>query len=131
MPLMQGLKLTTEVDIQEPETPNMQMTAITLKKDFEYSHVSYQYQGGLHMASYMQSITPKLTSGFNAAYVPMNGRTIWAYTARYDAGVTSYMAACNPLHPQEKFMAAILAKPSKRLNLFSELKLGQDNKTQV
>lgn len=81
------------------------------------------------MMSYMQSITPKLSGGFNVAYVPMNGRTIWAYTGRYDFGKTSVMAAFNPLHPKEKFMAAILAKPSQRLNLFTEMQLGQDNKT--
>lgn len=61
----------------------------------------------------------------------MNGRSIFSYTGRYDAGENTFIASFNPLHPQEKLMAAILSKPSKRLNLFAEFKTGQDNKSSL
>ena len=81
------------------------------------------------MVNYMQSITPSLIAGFGAAYIPMHDRTMFSYGARLDRGEATYLASYNPMNPHEACMAGVVTKPSKRLNLFAELKTGKDGKT--
>jgi hypothetical protein len=61
----------------------------------------------------------------------MHGRTIWSYAARYDQDENTYLFSYSPINPQEKLMFGVLSKPSKRLNLFAEIKQAQDNKTSL
>jgi len=61
----------------------------------------------------------------------MHGRTIWSYAARYDQDENTFLCSYSPINPQEKLMLGVLSKPSKRLNIFAELKQAQDNKTSL
>jgi hypothetical protein len=61
----------------------------------------------------------------------MHGRTVFSYATRYDHNENTYLLSYSPINPQEKLMAGIISKPSKRLNLFAEFKTAQDNKTNL
>merc|ERR1712127_85255 len=43
---------------------------------------------------------------------------------------TQLFGSFNPIHPAEKMHLGIMRKPSKRLNLFAELKADKDNRTE-
>lgn len=66
-PLSHGVKLNIETDMGAAD-PNQCMNSITLTKDFQNSHVQYIYQG-VHMVSYMQSISESLAAGYSMAFI--------------------------------------------------------------
>ena len=66
-PLSYGIKATIEAEIARDD-PNQSGVGLTLQKDFQNSHFNYQFQG-MHMFSYMQSITESLHAGWHMVYV--------------------------------------------------------------
>lgn len=65
-PLGNRLNLSLEADVGADV--NMSMQVVTLTKEFDTSHIQYQYQG-VHQLSYMQSITENLVAGYSMTYV--------------------------------------------------------------
>lgn len=61
----------------------------------------------------------------------MHSKVYFSYTGKYDFGNHSLFASFQPLHPAEKYYCGIISRPSKRLQLFSELKAGPDGKTDM
>jgi len=52
-----------------PSDLSQSMIGLTLQKDFETSHIQYQYQG-VHMLSYMQSISESFMAGYSMTWIP-------------------------------------------------------------
>lgn len=128
-PLPYGCKLSIQTDCGGDD-PNVCMSMFTLQKDFANSHIQYQYQG-VHMVSYMQSISETLSAGYSMGFVPQHNRSLFSYGAKWQATAkTMFLATYNAAHPQEKILLAMVSRPSKRLALFAELKAGPDNKTE-
>lgn len=65
-PLGYRTNLSLEADVGADV--NMSMQVVTVTKDFNTSHIQYQYQG-VHQLSYMQSITENLIAGYSMTYV--------------------------------------------------------------
>lgn len=66
-PLGAGVKLNIETDMGSTDHAQC-MTGVTLTKDFNTSHIQYMYQG-VHMLSYMQSISESISAGYSMAFV--------------------------------------------------------------
>lgn len=59
----------------------------------------------------------------------MHNKAFFSYAAKYEYRGHTIVGMYQPLHPQEKYLVGIVGRPSKRLNLFAELKAGPDGKT--
>lgn len=55
--------------------------------------------------------------------------TFWSYVAKYNYERASFFAQYSPMTP-EKFNFGVVGKPSQRLNLFSEFKILNDNRSE-
>ena len=58
----------------------------------------------------------------------MNGITVWSYLAKYKYNDTT-MFASKSLTMPEKINLGIVGKPGQRLQLFSEFKILQDDRS--
>lgn len=74
-------------------------------------------------------MTRDLVLGFQLAYLAQNGMTFWSYVGKYNYDKATLLAQYSPMAP-DKFNFGIVAKPSQRLNLFSEYKVLNDNRSE-
>jgi len=85
------------------------------------------------MLSYMQSISESLVAGWQFNSLPPGAKmpsTVLSYAFKWSINPqTQLIGQWNPLHPAEKMICGMIRKPSKRLSLFSEIKMDQHNKT--
>lgn len=65
-PLPMQTRMSIEMEIAKDD-PNQSMIGLTLHKDFQNCHLNYQNQG-VHMLSYMQSISETLHAGWHLTY---------------------------------------------------------------
>jgi len=56
--------------------------------------------------------------------------TFWSYLGKYKYGNSTFFTQYSPMTP-EKFNFGVVGKPGNRLNLFSEFKILQDNRSDV
>lgn len=59
----------------------------------------------------------------------MHNKAFFSYAAKYDYEGHTFVGMYQPLHPAEKYLLGVVGRPSKRMNLFAELKAGPDMKT--
>jgi hypothetical protein len=99
------------------------MLQLELMKEWETCHLIGKCMGGMQYSlSFMQAINKHLTAGFEFTYLPERKDCMFFYGANYAKDVHNFFFNYIPMGRKEDFTIGYLARTSKRLNLFAEIK---------
>ena len=106
---------------------NVEASHVSLEvlKEFRDCHLSYKIGGGSHSFSMMQGVTDNLSAGFEAMWHPQEKRFIYNYGAKFVKDHHTIIAHYIPIAKKDMFTIGYVTKPSRAVQLFGELKIGE------